>query len=122
MGSTVLTTRQKLVYISVPVKVSYTLWKHKSLKVYGMAGVEAAFNVKNSSTTSGVESSLDRDDVQWSVISGAGVSYDFTPQFGVYAEPGLTYYFDNGSAVDNIFKHHPAAMQLQFGLRCHLNE
>ena len=38
-------------------------------------------------------------------------------QLGVYVEPGVKYYFDNGSMVQNVFKDHPCNFSLQVGLR-----
>jgi hypothetical protein len=38
----------------------------------------------------------------------------------LYAQPGLKYYIDNGSQIQNIFKEHPLGFDLQFGLRVNL--
>ena len=39
---------------------------------------------------------------------------------GLYAEPGLNYYFDNGSPVENVFKSRPLNFNLTLGLRLRL--
>ena len=36
---------------------------------------------------------------------------------GLYVEPGVSYYFDNGSSVSNIYKEKPLNFNLEFGLR-----
>ena len=63
---------------------------------------------------------MDRDDVQWSVNAAAGAQYDVIPQLGVYVEPGVKYYIDNGSAIENYFKDKPVSFSLQVGLRLNI--
>lgn len=61
--------------------------------------------------------SLDVDPLQWSVSAAAGVQVNFTKNIGLYAEPGVAYYFDDGSEVETIRKEHPFNFNLQVGLR-----
>ena len=63
-----------------------------------------------------------KDDVQWSLGGTLGVEYRFIPQLGLYAEPGVRYYFDNGSNVQNYFKDVPTSWSLQFGVHLHLGQ
>ena len=58
-----------------------------------------------------------RDKMQWSTNASVGIQYDFIPQLGVYVEPGMKYYFDNGSQIENIFKDKKLNFNIQFGLR-----
>ena len=46
-----------------------------------------------------------------------GIEYDIVPQVGLYAEPGVRYYFDNRSTVENVFKTRPWAFNMQMGVR-----
>jgi hypothetical protein len=57
---------------------------------------------------------------QLSVNAAAGAEYNFSHHFGVYLEPSLGYYFDDGSSLEHYYKEHPLAPSLQFGLRLHL--
>ena len=41
---------------------------------------------------------------------------------GLYAEPGVKYYFDNGSRVVNFFKDKPLNLNLQVGLRLNITK
>jgi hypothetical protein len=41
---------------------------------------------------------------------------------GIYAEPGVRYYFDNGSRMQNYFKDRPTSWTLQVGLRLNLGK
>ena len=52
----------------------------------------------------------------------AGVQVNITPQIGLYAEPGIAYYFDDGSDVETIRKEHPLNFNLQVGLRFSLTK
>ena len=54
---------------------------------------------------------------QWSVDASAGVQYNFSDSFGLYAEPGVGYYFDNGSNVKTIYKEKPFNFNLNVGFR-----
>ena len=49
--------------------------------------------------------------------ASVGAQYNLLPSLGVYAEPGVTYYPDNGSSVQSFFKDKPVNPSLQFGLR-----
>ena len=49
--------------------------------------------------------------------AAAGVQYNFSNLLGLYVEPGVSYYFDNGSSVSNIYKDKPFNFNLNLGLR-----
>ena len=117
MRSSVLVTDQQLQYLGVPVRVSYLVWRMKSLSVYGVAGGEADVNVKAKTNTDGIESRLTKDRLQFSADAAAGIQYHFLPKLSLYAEPGLKYYFDNGSTIENIYKEKPLQFSLQMGVR-----
>jgi hypothetical protein len=59
---------------------------------------------------------------QWSLNAAAGVEYSFTPQLGVYLEPSLGYYFDDGTQLEHYYKEHPLAPSINFGLRFNINK
>lgn len=113
-------SRQQLQYVGVPLNVQMRLWTYHSLHVYASAGVEADWNVKSKLTTNGVDQTAAHDHMQWSAAGTMGFQYDVLPRLGLYAEPGLRYYFDNGSNVSNFFKDKPTSMSLQMGLRLNM--
>ena len=55
--------------------------------------------------------------MQWSVHAGAGLEFCPIPLLGFYVEPGIKYYFDNGSNVQNYFKDKPLNLNVQLGFR-----
>ena len=120
MGGYPMTTEQTLYYLGVPLNAQYQFWGYKGLKVYGVAGAEADYNVKARQEMEGLTQEISRDRWQFSLKGGLGVEYDVIPQLGIYVEPGLKYYFDNGSRVQNFFKDKPTNFNLQVGLRWNL--
>ena len=108
---------QDLHYIGIPLNLSYSVWEYKGLHTYVTAGGEGAVNIKNHTETDGEVKESKRDKMQWSTNASVGIQYDFIPQLGVYVEPGMKYYFDNGSQIENIFKDIKLNFNIQFGLR-----
>ena len=112
--------KQTLHYLGVPLSAQYLLWNYKGLKVYASAGGQADYNLKAKLESLGIEQDLRRDRWQFSVQASAGVEYDVIPQIGIYVEPGVKRYFDNGSNVSNFFKDKPTSFNLQVGIRVNL--
>ena len=114
-------TEQTLQYIGIPLKVNYSLWE-----VYVSAGGEVEKCVAGKSETDyvvdGKKVSTDHEDVkvkplQCSLNAAAGLQFNILPNLGVYAEPGVGYYFNNGSKVETIYKEKPFNFNLKAGLR-----
>ena len=101
------TTKIHTDYIGIPLNVAYHLWATRYLSVYTSAGgtVEKA-----------TEGSL----WQFSLNGAVGVEVKLARLFSLYAEPGLGYFFDNGSSVPTLYQEKPLNFNLGFGLRLHL--
>ena len=121
-NSLVYERQQKLHYVGIPLTVQYNVWQWHGLNVYATAGGQADFNVKAYMTTEGTETKLEKDNWQWSVNAALGVQYNFIPQLGIYVEPGIKHYFNNGSHIQNYFKHRPTNFNLQIGLRLNMGK
>ena len=117
-----LSRKQQLDYLGIPLTMGYKMWSYKGLKTYLSTGFQADRNIHTSLKTQGVDQHLDKDRMQWSVSGALGVQYDIIPQIGLYAEPGIRYYFDNGSSLQNFFKDKPTNFSLQVGLRLNLGQ
>lgn len=122
MGGTTLERNQVLQYLGVPVNVIYSLWNRYGLSVYTTAGAQADFCVKATFESEGTKKDIDKDNAQFSAMFGVGLQYDFTPSLGIYVEPSLRYYFDNGSDLDNAYKDKPTNIGFQFGLRYNISK
>lgn len=113
---------QTLGYLGIPLQLSYRLWKYQGLKVYLTAGGQADWNITTDLKSNDVSQKMDKDRMQWSVNGALGIQYDIIPQLGLYAEPGIKYYFDNGSRLQTFFKDKPTNFSLQLGLRWNLSK
>lgn len=119
-GNSSLEREQTLHYLGIPLTAQFLIWKYKGLNVYVAGGGQVDYNFYARSSIEGVSSSIDRDRLQFSVQGALGLQYDIIPELGIYAEPGVKYYFDNGSDVRNFFKDTPTNFNLQLGLRLNL--
>jgi hypothetical protein len=90
------------------------------LNVYATAGGQVDFCLKAKVISNGTNIPYARDRLQFSMQGALGLQYDIIPQLGIYAEPGVKYYFNNGSKVRNFFKDKPTNFNLQLGLRLNL--
>lgn len=122
-------TRQTMHYLGIPVTLEWSFVQRSRLRAYLYAGGQARKAVYGTSSTRYVIDSAPWEPViekigetplQWSAGAGAGVEYMLGGKVGLYAEPGLNYYFDNGSPVENVFKSRPMNFNLTLGLRLKL--
>lgn len=121
-NSFVYEKKMTLHYIGIPLNMQYRVWQWHGLNVYATAGGQADFNVKVRLEADGQEQEMEKDRVQWSVGGALGVQYNIIPQLGLYAEPGIKYYFDNGSHIRNYFKYRPTNFNLQIGIRLNMGK
>ena len=112
-----LAKEQDLQYVGCPVNINYRFLQTKRLRAYAAAGAQMDVNVKAKSATEGVETETPKDRPQFSTQAAVGLQFDVMPQVGLYVEPGVKYYFDNGSNVSTFFKDKPCNFNLQVGLR-----
>ena len=115
-----VTTEQHLNYIGIPVTASYLLWGSRYVNIYLSAGAMVEKMISGSRTTAGVTNSVSIHPLQFSVSGAAGAEFRFTPQFSLYAEPGLGYWFDNGSDIPTYYQDKPLSFSLSLGLRLNL--
>ena len=117
---------QKLHYIGVPLKVNRRIWNNRWLDVYGSAGgiLEKCVYGKqvlgqyySGGDYEKHQQKLEVNELQTSLNASLGVQLKLNKTIGVYAEPGVTYYFDDGSDVETIRKEHPFNFNLQVGVR-----
>ena len=107
---------QKLSYLGIPVGISWKIWATDHFNIYLTGGTMIEKCIKADIS----EGELNTHPWQWSINASAGAEYHFTRQFGVYLEPSLGYYFNDGTKLEHYYKDHPLAPSLQFGLRLHL--
>ena len=115
-----VTTEQRLNYIGIPVTASYLLWGSRYVNIYLSAGAMVEKMISGSRTAARVTNSVSIHPLQFSVNGAAGAEFRFTPQFSLYAEPGLGYWFDNGSDIPTYYQDKPLSFSLSLGLRLSL--
>lgn len=103
-----LQSDQSLHYVGIPVKADLNLYKNKRVNLYASAGgmVEKC-----------VAGDVKPTPLQLSVNTALGVQYKLTDRLSLYAEPGLSYHFDDGSPVVTVRKKKPLNMNLLCGVR-----
>ncbi len=117
---------QTLHYLGIPLKANYTFFDSKHFDLYASAGgmVEKSISgtIKTDYYDAGKHThfskqSLSVDPLQLSLMAALGVQYKFNERLSVYAEPGLAYYFDDGSSVSTIRKEKPLNFNVLCGVR-----
>ena len=104
---------QKLHYIGIPVRANWNFVDAKNFTMYVSAGgaIEKCVYGKI-----GTESETVKP-VQLSVMGAVGAQYNISNRVGLYVEPGVSYFFDDGSSIQTIRKENPCNFTLQAGIR-----
>ena len=122
---------QRLHYVGIPLNVSYKVASSRWISLYGTAGVLAEKCVSGTTDEGYVENNtmkytntqdISSKPLQMLVNAGVGIQFDIIDNVGIYAEPGLSYYFDDGSALQTIYKEKPLNFNLNVGVRFKLSK
>lgn len=125
------TSKQTLHNIGIPLNINYNVWKNKKVATYVSVGGSVEKNVSGKLVTDYIidnhvkstqTDNVSVDQLQWSANTSVGIQYNFSQKIALYAEPGASYYFKNGSDVETIYKEKPLNLSLKIGLRFSLNE
>ena len=117
--------KQNLHFIGVPLSATYKIANWKRVCFYVSAGGLAEWNVAGKKITTIVVNDLEtvtnekvRDKkALWSVNSRVGAVYPIWKIINLYAEGGVSYYFDNKSSIETIRLDKPFNVSLQAGIR-----
>lgn len=105
--------KQKLHYLGVPVKINWSFLEYNRFSFYAAAGGTMEFAV--SGTVDGKSKRPTRP--QFSLQGGVGGQFAFTNHVGFYIEPGVSYYFNDGSGFETIRREKPFNFNLNMGFR-----
>ena len=121
-----LSGRQTLHYVGIPLGIRYRVFSWQKLEVYGACGALAEkcvsgntqreFIIENRNVERVSERTLIKQ-LQWSVNTSTGIQFNLSARASIYAEPGISYYFNNGSEIETIYKDRPLNFNLNLGLR-----
>lgn len=110
--------QQRVQYLGIPLQLNVSLYETTHWQIYASAGgrVDQPLKCKRA----GMD--IECKQLQWSASTALGVQYMFTRRIGLYAEPHLSYYFDNGTSkqTPTLFTEHPLNFNLQAGLKIRL--
>ena len=130
MGNVVNETQQTLHYLGVPLNVNYRIAGNRRFNVYAAAGVMGEKLLKGKRKTVAQYEDMPDDvqtesvkesSAQLSVNAAIGAEYKIDDRLSVFAEPGISHYFDNGSELSSIYKERPTNFNLNVGLRFCVN-
>ena len=118
---------QSLHYIGVPVNVKYRPVHWRWADIYLSGGIQfdkcvsSSVNGRYAVSSSGLYAkervSLGEKPFQLSANLSAGLQFNITPYLGIYVEPGISYYFNDGSSLSTFYKEHPWNFNINAGLR-----
>ena len=120
---------RNLHYIGIPLNVKFSAWSWKFIGLYLSAGVTGEKCISNRFETASSVYGLSLDafsrqkdkPFQWSVNAAPGIQVCPIPNIGIFAEPGVSYYFNDGTSLATIYKDHPLSFTLNLGIRLTLN-
>lgn len=105
-------SKQKIHYLGIPLKASYTFWGSRFINAYVSAG--ALFEMPLAAHIDGKK--IDAP-YQWSAGAGIGMQFEITRKLSIYVEPDLYYYFDTGSDIRTIRTDKPFSVTIPVGIR-----
>lgn len=123
--------RQTLHYLGLPLSIDYKLWQSNNLTTYISAGGLVEKNIAgklysdyyiDNKLQSSTDEKITSKHLQWSINSAIGLEYRISDNIGIYAEPGVAYYFKNDSEIETIYKERPFIFNLRLGLRISFND
>lgn len=113
LGNNTVETEQKLHYLGIPLRANWNFLDNNLFTIYISAGgmIEKCIYGKLGNENQTVKP------LQLSVMGAVGAQYNASKRIGIYLEPGISYYFDDGSSVQTIRKERPCTFTLQAGIR-----
>ena len=120
------TGEQTLHYVGIPLNMRYNIASWKGLELYATSGLlaEKCLSGKlkkeyilNNQVEKEETQNLNEKPLQWPVNASVGLQYNITPSMGLYAEPGASYYFNDGTSLKTIYKDKPFNFNFNLGLR-----
>ena len=118
--------RQTLHYIGIPLNIAYTFWQNPKISTYVSSGGLVEKNVTGRLSSNyyldnqleiSTREKISSKELQWSVNTAIGLEYQISNTIGLYAEPGIAWYFKNSSELETIYKDNPLNFNLRLGLR-----
>lgn len=120
------TEEQHLHYLGIPINLKYRVGGWRIFELYTSGGVLAEKCVSATLDKefilnyhkNGIESdNLSEKPLQWSVNASLGVQCNLVTSMSLFVEPGISYYFNDGTNIPTIYKEKPLNFNLNIGMR-----
>ena len=124
-------SEQVIQYVGIPISFNYSFLNKEKWNSYvslggqidqPIDGIIKTKYVNGTASTTNENQELNGLKTQFSTSMGIGAQYNFTPRLGIYAEPLMVYYLDNGSKIGSVYKEKPLNFHLRMGLRWNLSK
>jgi hypothetical protein len=104
---------QRLHYVGIPLQINRNMLNIEQFAFYLSAGgmVEKCVSGKSGNEVQNVKP------LQFSLLGNVGVQYNVSKHVSAYLEPGVAYFFDDGSEVQTIRKERPLNLNIRVGMR-----
>ena len=109
----------QLHYLGIPLTLSYNFVDTRSLGVYASLGGAAEKCISQRYVYGSQTGHEKVGGLQWSAAVGVGVEYWFIPRLGIYVDPSLVWFFDNGQPL-SIRTQQPLQAKFEVGIRVKL--
>lgn len=118
---------QQLHYLGIPVNAVLSLWDYRRFSLYVSGGAEIEKCISGhmeykiydhvGETFATERSQATVKPLQFSVNASLGFQLSLTDKLGLYVEPGINYYFKNGSSIETYYSEKPLNFSLLTGFR-----
>lgn len=105
--------KQQMHYLGVPLKLNVQLAQRDNWQFYVGGGgmLERCIYATRGGK------SFSNKEWQWSVVGAVGFQYMISRHIGIYFEPGVNYYFDDHSGIENFRSAQPFTFNIQAGVK-----
>lgn len=117
---------QNLDYVGIPLSLKYKALSYGAFDLYASTGIlaEQCINGKTSkdfviegNVKKTEQQNIHSRPLQLSANAAIGLQFKIADNIGIYAEPGLSYFFDDNSSLNTIYKEKPLNFNLNIGFR-----
>ena len=113
--------RQNLDYVGIPLSLKYKALSYGAFDLYASTGILAEQCVNGKTSKDFViegnvkkteQQTIHSHPLQLSANAAVGLQFKIADNIGIYAEPGLSYFFDDNSSLNTIYKEKPLNFNL----------
>lgn len=108
---------QKLHYLGIPVKANWSFYNQGRFSIYLSGGALFEYCIAARKEIEHKKEDIDINRFQASLTAAVGAQVSLVKPLSLFIEPGVVYYFDNGSDIETIRTDKPFMFNLNMGVR-----